>query len=135
MNRTTIAVVPLIVLAAACASSGGSGADASTTPGTASAGAAKADENRITAAEIEAAGLPNAYELVSRLRRPWLRGDPLTGGAVAVYMEERNMGGAEALRTIPAVAVAELRYLSNSEAVMRWGTAVQGSVIVVVPRR
>ncbi|HEU4588180.1 MAG TPA: hypothetical protein VFS11_06015 [Gemmatimonadales bacterium] len=95
----------------------------------------KGDKNRLTTEEIDAAKLPNAYELVDRLRRPWLRRDALTGGEVVVYMDEQNIGGPEKLRDIPAVDVAELQYLPNDQAVRRWGSAIQGSVIVVVRRR
>src|SRR5690606_34421492 len=119
-------------VAVACAGASGTMGGSGEAAGVA---AQKADQNRITMAEIEAANLPNAYELVSRLRRPWLRRDPRTGGEVAVYMDEQALGGAEALREIPAVTVSELRFLSNEEAVMRWGAAVKGGVIVVVRRR
>jgi hypothetical protein len=93
------------------------------------------DKSRLTADEIDAAKLPNAYELVDRLRRPWLRRDALTGGDVVVYMDEQNLGGPEKLHDIPAVDVAELQYLPNEQAVRRWGAAIAGSVIVVIRRR
>jgi hypothetical protein len=95
----------------------------------------EADKNRLTPAEIEQANLPTAYELVDRLRRPWLRRDAVTGGDVVVYMDEQNIGGPEKLRDLPAVDVAELQYLPNDQAVRRWGAAIQGSVIVVLRRR
>jgi hypothetical protein len=96
----------------------------------------KPDPFRLTTDEIDASRLPNAYELVDRLRRPWLRKDALTGAPVALYMDEQNIGGAEKLRDIPAADIAELQYLPNEQAVQRWGaTAVQGSVIVVIRRR
>lgn len=134
MIRNTMAILSICVLAAACASAGGDGASLSTVSGQ-GAEAASADANRITAAEIAAADLPNAYELVSRLRRPWLRRDPRTGAAVAVYMDDQRIGAASKLREIPAVDVAELHFLPYDDAVRRWGTAVEGSVIVVVRRR
>jgi hypothetical protein len=95
----------------------------------------EADKNRLTEAEIEQANLPTAYELVDRLRRPWLRRDAVTGGDVVVYMDEQNIGGPEKLRDLPAVDVAELQYLPNEQAVRRWGAAIGGSVIVVLRRR
>jgi hypothetical protein len=95
-----------------------------------------ADKLRLTSEEIDASKLPNGYELVDRLRRPWLRKDALTGAPVSVYMDEQNIGGAEKLRDIPAADIAELQFLPNEQAVRRWGaTAVPGSVIVVVRRR
>jgi len=134
LRRSNIVVVLLMLsfVAVACAGTsgtmGGSG-------GAAGAVAQKADQNRLTLAEIEAADLPNAYELVARLRRPWLRRDPQTGAAVAVYMDEQNLGGAEKLREIPSIEVGELLFLSYDDAMRRYGAGVQGSVIVVVRRR
>lgn len=122
--RRILAVLILAVFGGACATTGGAG-------GSSAAG----DRDLLTTEQIEAAALPNAYELVNRLRRAWLRGDPVTGGPVSVYMEDRELGGAEALREIPAVTVAELRLVSNEAAVMRWSPSIAGSVIVVVPRR
>ena len=134
MLRLSLVVLSFAVVLGACASAGGSGSvgESAASPG---AVAGKADQNRLTLAEIEAADLPNAYELVSRLRRPWLRRDARTGAAVVVYMDEQNLGPASKLREIPAVDVAELQFLPYDEAVRRWGAGGQGSVIVVVRRR
>jgi hypothetical protein len=134
--RSSIALALVSAVALACASGGGT--NELDTPGPASDAAAtqeSGDQSRITAAEIAEANLPNAYELVSRLRRPWLRRDALTGGEVVVYMDEQNLGGVEKLRDIPAVEVAELQYLPNDAAVRRWGAAITGSVIIVERRR
>ncbi|HEX7120599.1 MAG TPA: hypothetical protein VF212_17535 [Longimicrobiales bacterium] len=135
MSRSHVAVgiLATALFAASCATSGAEGVSSSMAR--AAARGAHVDENRITAAEIEAAGLPNAYELVSRLRRPWLRRDPLTGAAVVVYQDGRGIGGAEKLRDIPAVDIAELVFLPHEAAVRQWGAAVEGSAIVVVLRR
>lgn len=117
--RATVFLLALLL--PACASSGGAGtADTSDTAPV------------LTMAEIRAAELPNAYELVSRLRRPWLRRDPRTGGEVRVFLNDREIGGAAALRDIPAVDVAELRYFDGEAAVARWGQAVEASVIEVI---
>jgi len=134
LYRTSVVYMALLLtlLTGGCASAGSGGAATSQLPTTT---AAKADQNRITQAEIQAAGLPNAYELVSRLRRPWLRRDPRTGAEVTVYMDEQNIGGAEKLKEIPAVEVSELHFVSNDDAIQRWGPSVKGSVIVVVRRR
>lgn len=129
--------LPTVVLSAfalACASSGSKSASPSATVSTASS--IEHDSSRLTLEEITAANLPTAYDLVDRLRRPWLRHDAVTGGDVAVYMDERNVGGAESLRDIPSVDVAELQYVPNADAVKRWGGGdVKGSVIVVSRRR
>jgi hypothetical protein len=96
---------------------------------------ASADQSRLTTADIAAANLPTAYDLVDRLRRPWLRRDAVTGAEVAVYQDNQNIGGAEKLRDIPAATISGLQLLSNADAVHRYGNDVKGSVIVVTPRR
>ena len=121
-------VLALVLFLAGCASSAGSGAaDAS-----ADAKGSADSPFVITASEIQEANMPNAYELVSRLRRPWLRQDKITGREVRVYMEQRDIGGAEALRNIPAADVAELRFYDSDAAMKRWGQTVESSVIEVV---
>lgn len=137
MSRFYIIVMALVAFTTACASAGGqkAGTAGVQSGSPTSTGAAEVDPNRITAAEITNADLPNAYELVSRLRRPWLRRDPRTGNAVSVYMDEQNIGGASKLREIPAVEVGELQFVPYDDAVKRWGSAVKGSVIVVIRRR
>jgi hypothetical protein len=128
--------LPIVVLSAfalACASGGSKSASSTAAVGTAST--SEHNSTRLTLEEITSANLPTAYDLVDRLRRPWLRRDAATGGDVVVYMDERNIGGAEALREIPSVDVAELQYLQNADAVKHWGGDVKGSVIVVSRRR
>lgn len=117
-------------LLVACASAGGSGSGAS-----GSAAKSSSDQSRLTSEEIVAANLPTAYDLVDRLRRPWLRRDAATGKEVVVYMDQQNLGGASKLRDIPSVDVAELQYLTYDQAVQRWGSQVEGSVILVKRRR
>lgn len=124
MTRRVPMICVFALLAGACATSGAPGA-----------GGGDVERDRLTTEQIAAANLPNAYELVNRLRRAWLRDDPVTAGPVVVYMDDQQLGGAERLREIPAVSVAELHYVSNQDAVMRWSQAIEGSVIVVVPRR
>ena len=122
MRRSFLALLILSAIVIVCASTGtGASNPASNSP-------------RLTQAEIVAAGLPTAYDLVDRLRRPWLRRDAMTGGEVEVYMDNRKIGGAAALRDIPSVDVAELQYMSHDDAVRRWGSQVTASVILVTRR-
>ena len=135
--RPSSLVIALAPLLAACA---GSGTTASTTPGPTSAAAgagraAAADSTRLSAAEIAAADLPTAFDLVERLRRPWLRRSGPMGGEVMIYMDQRAVGGSDELRQIPAATVTELQYVAHDEAVRRWGSQITGAVIVVVRRR
>jgi hypothetical protein len=92
-------------------------------------------EGPITAEAISAANLPDAYTLVDRLRRTWFRSDPATGAEVSVYMDEQKLGEASTLRDIPAVQVAELRFLPSTAAVQRFGQDARGGAIVVVRKR
>ena len=133
MRRPVIAAIAAIfatTLPTACASSGSTGS--STANGTAAA--SRTDADRITGQEIAAAGVPTAFDVVERLRRPWLRRAGM-GGEVVIYMDERRLGGAEELRKMPAATVAELQYVANEDAVRRWGGGIDGAVIVVIPRR
>jgi hypothetical protein len=124
VRRFVLSVLALPALLAACATTGAGGASS-----------AASDSPRLTQEEIVAADLPTAYDLVDRLRRPWLRRDAVTGGDVEVYMDNRKVGGAAALREIPSVDGGALEYLPNDEAIRRWGSQVSGSVIVVTRRR
>ena len=126
-------IVVLLAFGLACASGGTKSASSTAAVGVAST--SEHDSTRLTHEEIESANLPTAFDLVDRLRRSWLRPDAATGSDVAVYRDERNIGGADALRDIPSVDVKELQYLRNADAVKRWGGDVKGSVIVVWPRR
>jgi len=120
-----------VAVFAACASSGGTAAgNGNTAPAPSASNSA-----RLSLEEVTAADLPTAYELVERLRRPWLRRDANTSGEVVVYMDNQKIGGAEKLREIPAVDVAEMVYMPNDEAMQRWGSDIKGSVIVITRRR
>ena len=132
MRRSYAALSFLAVFLVACASGGATTAETTTTTTAAASGSNGA---RISLEEITTANLPTAYELVDRLRRPWLRLDAITRGAVVVYMDNQNIGGAEKLRDIPSVDVAEMVYMPNDQATQRWGSDIKGSVIVVTRRR
>jgi hypothetical protein len=121
----------LAVFLFGCASGGATTAQSTTT----SSATSGSNSSRLSLDEVTAADLPTAYELVDRLRRPWLRLDAITRGEVVVYMDNQRVGGAEKLREIPAVDVAEMVYMPNDQAIQRWGSDVKGSVIVVTRRR
>ncbi len=94
-------------------------------------GAEAAASNQLTAAEITKANVPTAYEAVDRLRRRWFR--DMTGeGEVTVYLNnQKQEGGKEYLRQIPAQDVASLQYLKGSDAVMRFGQDARGGAIII----
>lgn len=110
-------------------------ADSVTLPDSAATTApVKPDPSRISATEIAAARVATAYEAVERLHRPWFK-DRMSGKAVTIYTDgNRNLGGAESLRRIPAVNIVELRYLDARAAQLRWPEADGGAIIVVQNR-
>jgi hypothetical protein len=101
----------------------------------------------ITAEEIERAG-PNvstAYDAVRTLRPRWLdapreilrlpgSGRDARMARVHAYLNDRDMGDVEYLRTIPAQLVLTLRWMSTNEAGARLGPS-EGPVIVVTLKR
>lgn len=134
MRHLPIVALSVLTLACAAGSVGTIAAQAdSTAP--AKATAPKSDPSHLASSEIIAANRPTTYDVVDHLRRAWLRKDLLTGEDVVVYMDEQNVGGADKLRDIPTVDVAELQYLPNKDAVKRWGSQIKGSVIVVSRKR
>ncbi len=120
-GRLMLTALALVVMG--CASTG-TGATDSSTP------------TQITAAEIQAANVPTAYDAVDRLARRWFR--DLSGnasGPVSVYLDSnQRLGGASALRDIPAREVALLRYLRSADAVARFGSEASGGAIIVTRR-
>jgi hypothetical protein len=91
----------------------------------------------ITAAEIVAARVTDAYQAVLELRPEFLR---RRGAAsipsfapkpVVVYLDEMPWGTAESLRHIPLERVRLIRYISPMEADLRWGTGHSSGAILV----
>jgi len=80
------------------------------------------DTSVITRVEIEEAGMTTAtaYELVQRLRPRWLRSSPARSvglsTVIAIYQDDRRMGGPDELRLIAAGDVIEIRYLDAAQA-------------------
>lgn len=121
LERLMLPVLFSIVTGCASAGTGGTGSTAPT---------------QITAAEIDAANVATAYDAVDRLARRWFR--DLSGnvsGSVSVYLDtNQRLGGASALRDIPARDVALLRYLRSDDAVARFGSEASGGAIIVTRR-
>ncbi|HXT47508.1 MAG TPA: hypothetical protein VN717_02655 [Gemmatimonadaceae bacterium] len=135
MRRLALSTILAFALALAFGSVSTIAAQSDSAPPAKATSAAKQDPNRITADEIASAKRPTAYDVVDHLRRQWLRKDMLTGEDVVIYMDEQNLGGADKLRDIPTVDVAEFQFLPHNDAVKRWGSDIKGSVIVVSRRR
>jgi len=120
-------VVVLGVCLAACAS----GAP-SRRPSLAAAG-----REVITAAEIVASNVTDVYQAVSQLRPEFLRRRlippslQLARVSVDVFVDEVPFGSAESLRQIPLERVRLIRYMSRTDAEIRFGGYHPAGVILV----
>jgi hypothetical protein len=91
----------------------------------------------ITATEIVAARVTDAYQAVMQLRPEFLRrrGSTATltfsSPTVVVYLDELPFGSAESLRYIPLERVRLIRYIPASEADLRWGGSHAAGAILV----
>ncbi len=118
-----ISLLAIVVVAGACASSGGG----SRGP--------RRDRNRIVAAELaELAGASTALQAVQLLRPNWLtpRG---RSAPPAIYRNNSRWGpDPRALATISIESVEEMLFLSATDANIRWGSSVGGTAILVTTR-
>ncbi len=115
-------LLSIVVIAGACASGG-----ASSGP--------RRDRNVIAAAELtELTGLSNALQVVERLRPAWLRPRGRTGLPTLYRNDSRRGENPAALANISIENVQEIRFLSATDATMRWGASVGGTVILVTTR-
>ncbi len=97
--------------------------------------------NVITAEEVATRpGLSTAYDVVRSLRPAWLttRGvtsteDPRAGG-IQVYVDGVSMGGVSELQSIGVDRIQQLRFLSSSDATMKYGTGNTSGAIEVTTK-
>ncbi|MCY4574401.1 MAG: hypothetical protein OXF01_16585 [Gemmatimonadetes bacterium] len=107
---------------AACASAGGS-----------SDGSPRRDPNMITAEELVDFSTTNALDAIRRLRPRWLQGRGNLRPMVVV--DGARMDNLEdALQSIQAASVRTMRYMSATDATMRFGTNFLGGAIEVTTR-
>ncbi len=123
--KTTLLFLTAFGLAtglAACASAGGS-----------SDGSPRRNPNLITAEELVDFPTMSALDAVRRLRPRWLQGRANLRPQVVV--DGARMDNLEdALQSIQAASVRTMRYMSASDATMRFGTNFVGGVIEVTTR-
>ena len=131
MKGIRILLLPAMLFAAACASSGGAGATAQ-----------RGDPNLIRRTELTEAQLNDmtAYQVVQQVRPRMLASlgptavSGMSGGLV-VYLDATKLGNAETMKEIRMAELQEIRYLPPSEATLRYGTGHENGVIVMRRRR
>lgn len=94
----------------------------------------------ITAEEIEASGVANAYDAIRKLRGNFLsyRGRTSLNGTSSpdpfVYVDDQAYGPISSLRTIPAIQVETIRLYRTWEAQTKYGAGLMGGVIAISTR-
>ena len=95
----------------------------------------------ITAAEIVASRVQDVYQAVVQLRPEFLRrrsltfSQPYRTAEIMVFLDDMEFGTTESMRNIPLARVRQIRYLTPSEASLRWGGQHPGGVILVTTLR
>jgi hypothetical protein len=85
------------------------------------------------ASELEATPRANLYDAVFELRPRWFtRSSRADVGDVLVYIGEQMVGRADVLRRFQAAQVVELRYLTPTEAQVRYGQNNRGRPAILV---
>jgi len=142
------ALASVVLATAGCASGGGAAPEAGAASPEAGAAPSSAqrragNRNVLSPEELASSGSSNLLDVVSALRPRWLQntssGSIPTRGAggfqnaqgVAVYVNGQLFGDVRSLETIQKSTVADVRYLSVTEAQQRYGTRVYAPVIEV----
>ena len=89
--------------------------------------------NVLTSAELQR--FQNAGEAIATLRPQWIGGRSSRSGArPSVFVDGVLTPGTEILTGLPLHQVREIRYLSRSEAIVRFGSGHRGGAIMVTTR-
>jgi len=103
-------------------------------------GPAYSDHRVITEDEIDASNATTAYDVIARLRADFLRTRGPTSlllpsrGEAVVFLNDQEYGAIDALRSVRAADVAEIRFFPGQEAVTKFGSRYVGGVIQLVQR-
>jgi hypothetical protein len=119
--RLAALALGLVFAAGACATSGTAAGDQSAT-----ATSTRPRANVITIQEIRESAAPTLADLVRQSRPSWPT-------EVTIFLNNDPMGSYEQLRNLSLSNTAEVRYLTRSEAQMKWGSRFQ-AVIQVITR-
>ena len=94
----------------------------------------------IKAAELEATRQSNLYDAIRQIRPFWLTRETRnrSGAAgLAVYLDDQYVGGTSALSRLPIHATARVRYMSPTEAQVRFGqvNGLRAAIVVESARQ
>ena len=128
LNRVHYLLAAALPALVACASSGSSEGEQAPSP----------YSPVITRAELQDAGVRNAYEAVERLRPRWLTVRGMRSfnieTEIVVFQDRMFLGGLDLLRTIGIEGIYELRYLDGSTASASLpglgGRHVEGAIVI-----
>lgn len=132
-TRMIITLLPVALLCAACASGGKAGTTAN--GAAANRGTIGASRYLVTEEELVGVGDRSAYDALQELRPIFLRSrdtQTATPTPVAVFVDGGRTEGLEALRSIRASSVKEMRFYEPQDANTKFGTGHNGGVIAVV---
>lgn len=136
--RAMCAAVVLVTTISVCISAGGCATTADST-------GPRPDRELITLDDLSSRSqsFSNAYQIVENLRPHWLRKRHVRvpvneqqdemAGEIVVYLDGTRVGSVDALRSIAADAVLEIRHL-DAAAATRLGTGHQHGAILVRTR-
>jgi hypothetical protein len=130
MKTLRLSALLITALVAGCAS--GSGEGVQTT---------RRGSSVLTVEELRMTPYDNLYDAVVALRRNWVRERPPArfgseeGEQVIVFLEDTRLGGVASLRQLRVEDVASVRYLSVSEAAMRFGRQANARRVLMVTVR
>ena len=131
MHKVSAPLLVTFLLLCGCASGGGSGGSG-----------VRRDPNLITQEELQTQPSGTAYDAVQRLRPNWLRmrssamvGGTGTANLPRVFVDERDFGNMDSLRSFNLDSVSEISFLSATDATTRYGTGYAGGIIHVRLKR
>ncbi len=119
--RIAALALGLVIAGGACASRGTPAGEPSVT-----ATSTARRTNVISSQEIRESSAPSLADLIRQVRPGWPT-------AVTIVLNNEVMGGYDILRSQPVSNTSEIRYLTKSEAQMKWGSRV-AEVIQVITR-
>ena len=120
--RIAALALGLVITAGACASKGTAAGEQSVT-----ASQTRPRTNVISTQEVRESKAPSLAQMIRQLRPGW----PGEGTQVTIVVNNDIMGGYAMLNKQPISTVSEVRYLSKSEAQMKWGPRVEATIQII----